>query len=245
MRKGFGNPMRVGFLLRLRGRHLGAASAPAHGAAGDEAESRSGRRESVDGDASFVDGVLSWPDFGASVYVTGERFADGSVRLREERLLSGSRHAGWHLRFGRGAWQPGGELTLAQADSVVGQAWSEGLSSGGRGGGGRGGSGGRGGERATSSAVEVGSSASWVGSWRHHVRLGGDDLEVVGSAAARTDRLFTFDPLNCAPCIALSAANTCAGCSLSDYRAAVFGSVGFDSGVHYWEIKVAPFNGSP
>jgi hypothetical protein len=49
----------------------------------------------------YHDGILEWPDFGASVRVKCIKNSDGTISIEETQLLFGSKDSGWISRFGQ------------------------------------------------------------------------------------------------------------------------------------------------
>ena len=56
--------------------------------------------------------IMELPDFGAAVKVSVRLNSDGSVAVREEEILFGSKDSGWEARFGQPSFVPGSEYTL-------------------------------------------------------------------------------------------------------------------------------------
>ena len=57
--------------------------------------------DDIDQDALYrLVGLMEWPDFNASVFVTGHGWTDGSWNLVERKLVTGLSHTPWTVRFG-------------------------------------------------------------------------------------------------------------------------------------------------
>ena len=159
-RRHFGqDTVRYGVLLRVRASatlNADPNTADGGGGGGDEWQSVA------------VDGTLEFPDFGAMVYVTGERWPDNSLKIVEKKLLAGSADSGWASRFAQNAWRPGTEYELAPAYGGAAETESGGVSN---------------------DAQRV------LGSYSYKVALAGESVEVNGDVELCTGTLFTLDPL--------------------------------------------------
>jgi hypothetical protein len=80
---------------------------------------------------------------------------------------------------------------------------------------------------------------SLLGSYSYNVELSGRKTEVCGDIRLSQSSLFYLDEHACTESIKVGNGGTMATCVGSESRCLVFGSVGFSSGVHYWEVKVA------
>jgi len=207
-RRHFGqDTVRYGVLLRVRASAtLNADPSTADGGGGGGGGGGGDEWQSV-----AVDGTLELPDFGAMVYVTGERWPDNSLKITERKLLAGSADSGWTPRFGQNAWRPGTEYELAPAYGGAAETESGGVSN---------------------EAQRV------LGSYSYKVSLAGESVEVNGDVELCTGTLFTLDPHMVAPSITISENGCSASCTQNDPRGLAFGTVGFARGVHYWEVKI-------
>ena len=93
VRNGFGLSRTFGVILRIRKDKLRDSD-------GNDIKGR-------------FDGVMEWPDFNAIVYVRGVKWTDGNWTIQEDKLLSGSDHAGWSVRFASSSWRPGTTYELS------------------------------------------------------------------------------------------------------------------------------------
>ena len=178
---------------------------------------------------SQMEGILEWPDFGAGVRVSCSFNDDGSVKIKEEQLLFGSKDSGWEIRFGQPSFVAGTEYTLTPTPADL--AESESLPD--------------------SPIYEQlrGSSTFCVKSLRNPGC--GGKLQVLSRLTflrgkqgkeANTPEVvtppFVFDS-NChAESLSLSRDGRTVSCVASEGRGSAFASVGFSKGVHYWEVKL-------
>jgi len=76
------------------------------------------------------------------------------------------------------------------------------------------------------------------GTSSYNVEIGGNTARINIRFDLQNSLLFTLDPNRCASRIIISSDGKSARCNSNDGRCAVYGSVGFSKGIHYWEIKI-------
>ncbi|CAM9219760.1 unnamed protein product [Ectocarpus fasciculatus] len=187
---GFGGDTTFGVILRLR-------------------SARKLPTDKEEGIADRFDGVLEFCDFGSTIYVTGTKWDDGAWAITEERLLIGSSHASWSVRFGQAHWKPGTtyDLAVANRSSVYNDKYNQALVG------------------QFSIPVNVGPTA-------------GKSFSVSGDIYLQKNNLFHFDENLRANAISLSLDKLSAFSDGKESRSTVFGNIGFTEGVHYWELKI-------
>ena len=171
----------------------------------------------------IIEGILEWPDFGAGIRVSCRGKEDGSVMIKEDQLLFGSRDSGWEIRFGQPTYVSGTEFVL----SPSGSKFEEGVT-----------------PSSFSSLYEElsGSNTFEVRALRNP--LNGKSLKVSSKMRlwhARNGPMpppFSFDSEYHAPSLSLSLDGRTVSCTTSDGKGCAFASVGFTKGVHYWEVKL-------
>jgi len=156
------------------------------------------------------EGILEWPDFSAAVAVTGCRREDGSITFSEQSLIWGADDQGWDARFAEGPWHSGTSYTLAPR-IVPGVAFDE-----------------------------LEDPTKLAGEFSYSVTLGGRDLHVTGEMQLGKRDLFSLNPHSNSKAqnITVSQDGRSAVCISSECRGTVYGTVGFASGCHYWEVKI-------
>lgn len=156
------------------------------------------------------DGLMEWPDFSAVVYVTGIMHLDGHWLMVEEKLISGAKHTDWSIRFGTSTWRSGTTYDLSLP-----------LSS-------------------NSSSSTVNSDGKYLlGQFQYKVtQFANRKINIIGDIRIQQSRLFTFDSNYRANSITVSHDSLSASCSGGEGKCCVYATVGFSSGVHYWEFKV-------
>jgi hypothetical protein len=155
------------------------------------------------------DGLMEWPDFNAVVYVTGEMFSDGRWVFTEQKLVAGAEHSDWTVRFGQSHWQPGTMYDLSLP------------------------------RFADSDDTMNGMGRYLLGQFQYNVTcFSGTRVPIIGDIKIQQSKLFTFDPLCHASSISVSHDQLAAACIGGEGKCCAFGSVGFSSGVHYWELKI-------
>ena len=75
----------------------------------------------LDDSLRITRGIMEFPDFGAAVIVMVRFEPDGSVLIREEEILYGSKDSGWEARFGQPSFVPGSEYTLRLKERLPNQ----------------------------------------------------------------------------------------------------------------------------
>lgn len=178
-------------------------------------------------EASTVRGVLELPDLGAGILVTCAPNIDGTMILREESLLFGSKDSGWEIRFGQPSYIPGTVYKLGVPTSVAQDP-----------------------DDANMSLYQEtrGHNVFEVASLRNPEN--GSVLSVESELRFRkpftsaNNNLspgpppFCFDPLYHSGALALSRDRRTVTCVGSEGRATAYADVGFTKGVHYWEVKL-------
>ena len=184
------------------------------------------------GDTIHVhNGILEWPDFGAGVSVACTRHADGTVQIREEKLLYGARDSGWEARFGQPVFIPGLSVTLGSSSSnndIHSPTWChfetlsgkfshtvEGLRHP------------RDGKRIKIQSKMTLQRSRWVSPANPGSIVKQEPLPPI-----------TFDKDFQSSSLSISLDGRTVSCASSDGRVTAFGSVGFTKGVHYWEVKI-------
>ncbi|KAF1772112.1 Ubiquitin-associated domain [Phytophthora cactorum] len=159
-----------------------------------------------------VAGVMEWPDYGAAVRVVGMRYADGSLCVQELQLSRGNPDMGWMLRFGTEKWQPGTKYMLRPFEA---QDSADGAS--------------------TDDASNV---DSLRGEFSHAGLKDGELVEIRGELQLSTKYLFTMDHHNHFSTLGISSDGMSVTCHSGESRNLALGTVGFTTGVHYWEVHV-------
>lgn len=171
---------------------------------------------------SNAKGVLEWPDFGAAAQVAVSIADDGTISVKEERLLYGAKDSGWEIRFGHPSFVSGTQYLLShvqnEAESTVTSAFTslyEEL------------------KGATTFSVEAVrdpangkkvSVSSEMTLWR-------------GRSGSEMPPPLRFDPDYLASSLSLSRDGRTVACT-SEGRGTVFSTIGFTKGLHYWEVKL-------
>ncbi|KAG6967158.1 hypothetical protein JG687_00004424 [Phytophthora cactorum] len=166
----------------------------------------------ADAEAVKVAGVMEWPDYGAAVRVVGMRYADGSLCVQELQLSRGNPDMGWMLRFGTEKWQPGTKYMLRPFEA---QDSADGAS--------------------TDDASNV---DSLRGEFSHAGLKDGELVEIRGELQLSTKYLFTMDHHNHFSTLGISSDGMSVTCHSGESRNLALGTVGFTTGVHYWEVHV-------
>ena len=188
-RAGFASDTSFGVLLRLR-------SLPASADDDDDIQGR-------------FDGLMEWPDFKATVYVTGVMYVDGQWTLVEEKIVGGSKDADWTARFGQAQWQAGTTYDLSLP-------------------------------RYSESEEIVNSMGRYLLGQFHYpvTAFHSKTVHITGDIRIQQSRLFTFDKAHCASSVTLSHDQLAAACGGGEGKCCVYATVGFSTGVHYWEYKI-------
>lgn len=164
-----------------------------------------------DYETSKVSGTMEWPDYGAEVSIVGLKYPDGALCIQELQMLRGNPDMGWSLRFGTEKWQPGTKYLLRPLNSAI-----------------------------TSDDSDAAPVDTTVlrGEFRHGGIKNGNLVEVRGEIQVNTKYLFTMDPYNHFPTLSISDEGMSVTCTSGESRNLALGTVGFTTGVHYWEIRV-------
>jgi hypothetical protein len=207
--------------------------------------------------AYMFDGTLELPDFASTVRVKGCAMSNGSLQFIESRLLDNTSSAGpndgWGARFGGdGSWIKGTKYALypdptpSDPSRLRGRYSYE--------------------VRVPSSNAVVGDGEGFVAGDIASLQARATDPQATQSASKSDDRspaasasvsgggfmkvkikgkielsscrLFCLDPLAHAPALRISSDGSTVTASGGDARGLALGSVGFSSGVHYWEVCV-------
>ncbi|CAI5731161.1 unnamed protein product [Hyaloperonospora brassicae] len=160
---------------------------------------------------SKVAGSMEWPDYGAAVRVVGIRYADGSLSVQELQLTRGDPDMGWMLRFGTEKWQPGTKYMLRPLTPLNSP------------------------ETAPHDASEV---DTLRGEYSHSGYKDGELVEIRGELQVSTKYLFTMDLYNHFSTLGVSPDGLSVTCHSGESRNLALGTVGFASGIHYWEVHV-------
>ncbi|KAL4132957.1 hypothetical protein PRIC2_003286 [Phytophthora ramorum] len=160
-----------------------------------------------------VAGLMEWPDYGAAVRVVGLRYADESLCIQELQLTRGNPDMGWMLRFGSEKWQPGTKYMLRPIQP----------------------------QEATPNGASP-DQASMVdtlrGEYLHAAVKDGELVEIHGELQVSTKHLFTMDHYNHFSTLGISSDGLSVTCHSGESRNLALGTVGFTTGVHYWEVHV-------
>ncbi|KAL7566238.1 hypothetical protein ACA910_011302 [Epithemia clementina (nom. ined.)] len=185
----------------------------------------------LDSEVQMTSGILELPDFGAAVKVMVRLNADGSVVVREEDMLFGSKDSGWEARFGQPSFVAGSEYVLRlQARRPNHDLMSPFAS--------------------FSEKLEGSSTFKTL-----HLRnpLNGEGLSVTSTLKLRRGRRMikgrtrqcssfppplVFDKNAHAPNLTVSKDGLSVTCVSADGRGCAFAEVGFSKGFHFWEVKI-------
>ncbi|ETI45966.1 hypothetical protein F443_09604 [Phytophthora nicotianae P1569] len=163
-------------------------------------------------EAVKVAGVMEWPDYGAAVRVVGMRYPDGSLCVQELQLTRGNPDMGWMLRFGTEKWQPGTKYMLRPFTT---QDPADGTS-----------------------ADDASKVDTLRGEYSHSGVKEGELVEIRGELQVSTKYLFTMDHHNHFSTLGISSDGLSVTCHSGESRNLALGTVGFTTGVHYWEVHV-------
>ncbi|KAG7389554.1 RING finger and SPRY domain-containing protein 1 [Phytophthora pseudosyringae] len=160
-------------------------------------------------EAVKVAGLMEWPDYGAAVRVVGLRYPDGSLCVQELQLTRGNPDMGWMLRFGTEKWQPGTKYMLHPF-------------------------------KTPDSPVDDDTSKvdTLRGEYTHAGVKGGELVEIRGELQVSTKYLFTMDHYNHFSTLGISSDGLSVTCHNGESRNLALGTVGFTTGVHYWEVHI-------
>ncbi|GMF47997.1 unnamed protein product [Phytophthora fragariaefolia] len=161
--------------------------------------------------ATKVAGLMEWPDYGAAVRVIGMKYPDGSICIQELQLTRGNPDMGWMLRFGTEKWQPGTKYMLHPSKP---QDYS-------------------------GASIDNASVVDTLrGEYTHTGFKDGDLVEIRGELQVSTKYLFTMDHYNHFSTLGISSDGLSVTCHSGESRNLALGTVGFTTGVHYWEVHV-------
>eukprot|EP01038_Epipyxis_sp_PR26KG_P004035 gene4035-5772_t len=157
--------------------------------------------------------IIEWPDFSATVLASGFVWDDGRWILTEDRLLTGPSHCGWEVRFGTSFYQPGTSYTIETASSCLDRTDKY-------------------------NRTLIGISTFTI--HRNNAILSSfhSPFNHIGELSLQQQRLFYFDNKMHASNINLSADKLAVSKSGGSGQCCALGSIGFSSGVHYWEFKI-------
>nr|KAE8947357.1 hypothetical protein PF009_g3050 [Phytophthora fragariae] len=162
--------------------------------------------------ATKVAGLMEWPDYGAVVRVVGMRYPDGSLCIQELQLTRGNPDMGWMLRFGTEKWQPGTKYMLQPFKTQDSP-------------------------RATTTD-DTSTVDTLRGEYTHTGVKDGELVEIRGELQVSTKYLFTMDQHNHFSTLGISSDGLSVTCHSGESRNLALGTVGFTTGVHYWEVHV-------
>jgi hypothetical protein len=167
----------------------------------------------VDSGAIKVAGLMEWPDYSAAVRVVGLKYPDGSLCIQELQLTRGNPDMGWTLRFGSEKWQPGTKYMLRPTNAQDSPAGG-------------------------SSSGETSKVDTLRGEYSHTGVKDGERVEIRGELQVSTKYLFTMDQYNHFSTLGISSDGLSVTCHSGESRNLALGTVGFTTGVHYWEVHV-------
>lgn len=202
------------------------------------------RRDTLEPGSEVVrHGIMELPDFGAAIFVQCTFRDDGSVLVKEQDLVFGSKDSGWETRFGQPSYLPGTTHDLKPVESYGATHQSE-----------------------------IDAKTPYMSLFEEHVssttynvpslrnRDDGTTLQVTSELHLLCARRFNtrakdirstlpllesrlppplnFDREYHAPSLSLSRDGRTVSCISSDGRGTAFASIGFTKGVHYWEVKL-------
>ncbi|RLN96945.1 hypothetical protein BBJ28_00019457, partial [Nothophytophthora sp. Chile5] len=167
-----------------------------------------------------VAGLMEWPDYGAAVRVVGMKYADGSLCVQELQLTRGNPDMGWMLRFGTEKWQPGTKYALNPVKSPDAVAADGTMAP------------------STVMTTKVDTIDTLRGEYTHAAVKNGALVEVRGELQISTKYLFTMDPHHHFSTLGVSPNGLSVTCHSGESRNLALGTVGFTTGVHYWEVRV-------
>lgn len=157
-----------------------------------------------------ISGAMEWSDYGAEVHVVGLKYHDGSICIQELQLTRGNPDMGWSLRFGTEKWQPGTKYLLRPALPASGES-----------------------EHDNGSPIDT-----LRGSYTHSGYKKGKLVSVQGEIVVTTKTLFTMDPHCHFSTLGISDGGLTVTCHTGESRNLALATVGFTTGVHYWEVRV-------
>uniref|UniRef100_M4C5C4 HECT-type E3 ubiquitin transferase n=1 Tax=Hyaloperonospora arabidopsidis (strain Emoy2) TaxID=559515 RepID=M4C5C4_HYAAE len=163
---------------------------------------------SSDNDTMKVAGLMEWPDYGAAARVVGIRYSDGSLCVQELQLTRGDPDMGWMLRFGTEKWQPGTKYMLRPVEPLK------------------------------TASHDISQVDTLRGEYSHSGFKDGELVEIRGELQVSTKYLFTMDLYNHFSTLGVSPDGLSVTCHSGESRNLALGTVGFASGIHYWEVHV-------
>lgn len=158
-----------------------------------------------------IHGVLELPDFGAAIKVVGAINEDDSLTIQELQMIRGNPDMGWSLRFGSENWQPGTMYTVSVYDGKEGSRLS---------------------------ADPGDNDGVLSGQYEHSARRNGKICKINGDITLYRNQLFHMDKKYHHPTLKISDDGLSVTCLSEESRNLALGTVGFDEGVHYWEVLV-------
>jgi SPRY domain len=177
-------------------------------------------------------GFMEWPDFAAVVRVSGVMTSDGGRTITEDSLVSGPCHTGWDTRFGQSSWRAGTTYHIRPPTSTPvspsGPSVGDSAALQGRG------------SSSCQSDLDVTDSRNGElrGTYSLKVPLSEKTVDVEGELVLQQSRLFVFDEKNSYYNITVSSDKMTVAKNGGSGQACAFGSVGFSSGIHFWEFKI-------
>lgn len=156
-----------------------------------------------------ISGAMEWPDYGAEVNVVGLKYSDGSMCIQELQMTRGNPDMGWSLRFGTEKWQPGTKYLLQPAVPTSDDA-----------------------------PGRVSKIDTLRGEYTHSGFKKGKLVDIRGEIVVTTKHLFTMDQHSHFSTLGVSDGGLTVTCNSGESRNLALATVGFNSGVHYWEVRV-------
>ncbi|GAB9470558.1 Hect e3 ubiquitin ligase [Globisporangium polare] len=175
----------------------------------EDSDQRSGAGGSSDAPVK-ISGAMEWPDYGAEVNVVGMKYPDGSMCIQELQMTRGNPDMGWSLRFGTEKWQPGTKYLLQPVAPTANENGSG----------------------------RVSKISTLRGEYTHSGFKKGKLVSIRGEIVVTTKHLFTMDPYSHFSTLGVSDGGQTVTCNSGESRNLALATVGFTTGIHYWEVRV-------